>query len=160
MPFGAGLDPLLPAQVERVLATARWLRRSPEPLRRRILRDSNLALICESAEHRDAVFFLEAAAGLGARVAHTRIGLSDLRTPAVLEQTARMLGRLYQAVECHGMPEDLVRALGGQAGIPVFCGLASPEHPLAQLARAIQDRAPDEQCHRLVVQAALVSSLA
>ena len=160
MPLGANLDRLLPEQIELLLANARLLQRAVGPLQRQgLLRGRNLALICESADDADAVVFLEAASDLGAHVSHIRPSLSDLRAPAALQHTARMLGRLYHGIECQGMPADLVSQLGWEAGIPVYDGVASPRHPVARLAKLLGAGESFDKERQLILQAVLMSTL-
>jgi ornithine carbamoyltransferase len=160
LPPGAALDHLLPEQAELVLANARLLQRAMRPFQRQgLLRGRNLALICESAEDADALVFLEAASDLGAHVSHIRPSLSDLQAPAVLQHTARVLGRLYEGIECQGLPADLVGRLRREAGIPVYDGVSRPEHPVARLAKLLPGGESFEKGPRLIVQAVLMSTV-
>jgi ornithine carbamoyltransferase len=148
------------AHFELVLANACLLQRAMRPFQRQgLLRGTNLALICESADDADAVVFLEAASDLGAHVAHIRPNLSDLHAPAVLQHTARMLGRLYQGIECQGLPADLVSRLGREAGIPVYDGVSRSEHPVAGLAKLLSGGESVEKGRQLIVQAVLMSTV-
>ena len=157
---GASLDRLSPGDLALVLANARLLEGSTSPLERQsLLRGKNLALICASADDADALLFQRAALDLGAHLAHIRPDLSEPSTSAVFKHTARMLGRLYQAVECQGLPPAVVAEVGREAGIPVYDALASRDHPLAHLARFLDGGEEDERNRRLVVQAVLVSTI-
>lgn len=160
MPLGAALDHLLPEQAELVLANARLLQRPMRPGQRQaLLRGRNLALICESADDADAVAFLDAASELGAHVSHIRPSLSDLQASSVLQHTARMLGRLYEGIECQGLPADLVSRLRREAGIPVYDGVSMPEHPVAGLAKLLPGGESFEKGRQLIVQAVLMSTV-
>ena len=116
--------------------------------------------MCESADSADATRFRDAAAELGAHVAYLRTGLAELRLPDERRHTARMLGRLYQAIECQGLPADFVDELGREAGIPVYDGVATAKHPFARLTQLLDDRGSPERCRQLVIQAVLVSTIA
>jgi ornithine carbamoyltransferase len=70
-----------------------------------------------------------------------------------------MLGRLYDAVECQGLPADLVRQVGDEAGVPVYDGVASKRHPTASLAESLGGTRSLAENRQLVLQAALVSSI-
>jgi len=160
LPAGASLGRLSPGDLALVLANARLLERSTSPLERQsLLRGKNLALICASANDAEAQLFQHAALDLGAHVAHIRPDLSEPSTSAVFKHTARMLGRLYQAVECQGLQPAVVAEVGREAGIPVYDALASRGHPLAHLARFLDGGEEDERNRRLVVQAVLVSTV-
>jgi ornithine carbamoyltransferase len=148
-----------PHDVSTVLASARTLRRAAlagatQPL----LRGKNFALLCE-ADDTEAALFRDAAAELGAHVAQIRPSLSELSTSNDVQHTARMLGRLYDALECQGMPASLVRQVGAGAGVPVYDGIALPGHPTARLAEQLDgDDAPADK-RRYVLQAVLLGTL-
>lgn len=89
------------------------------------LRGKNIAVMSESAEGLALQGFTAAATALGARVAHIR--------PSVSPETAQLLGRLYDAIECEGLPSDALRDIDRSAGRPVFNGLGEPGHPLRVL---------------------------
>jgi ornithine carbamoyltransferase len=158
---GTRLDPTSAPDLELVLANARRLQQAEDPQQRRaLLRGKNVALMCESADSADATRFRDAAAELGAHVAYLRTGLAELQLPDERRHTARMLGRLYQAIECQGLPADFVDELGREAGIPVYDGVATAKHPFARLAQLLGDRGSPESCQQLVIQAVLVSTIA
>ena len=160
LPAGASLGRLSPGDLALVLGNARLLEDKTSPLERQgLLRGKNLALICASADEADALCFQRAALDLGAHVSHIRPDLSEPSTTAVFKHTARMLGRLYQAVECQGLEPAVVAEVGREAGIPVYDGLASRSHPLAHLARFLDGGEEDGRNRRLVVQAVLVSTI-
>ena len=126
-----------------------------------MLRGKRIALLCERATDADAVLFERAATELGAQVSHIRPSL--LEGPSALEtaHTARLLGRLYDAVECQGVAAERVQLLRDAAGVPVFDGLAVAAHLAAQFVDADgPGTAPtaDEQHFRL--QALLLARLA
>ena len=89
------------------------------------LRGKNIAVMSEAAEGPALQGFTAAATALGARVAHIR--------PSVSQETAQLLGRLYDAIECEGLPGDALRDIDRSAGRPVFNGLGEPGHPLRVL---------------------------
>ncbi len=152
----ANLQPLSAGDSEVLLGNARLLQRAAAP-RQTLLRGKKLALLCESEEGADAILFREAAAELGAHVSHVRPRLGDLRQPEDLQHTARMLGRLYDGIECQGLAHDLVELVGREAGIPVYDGLASERHPTARLAAMLDVAQP--AARQLVLQTVLLSTL-
>ncbi len=147
---------------EALLASARLLQRAESGTERdSLLRGKNLALVCDSEHHADAILFRKAAAALGASVSHIR---PDLPPPGgeageALLRTARLLGRLYDGIECQGLAPAWVRQLGHDAGVPVFDGLATAGHPTAQLAQQLDGGDPLETKRQLIVQAALLLEL-
>ncbi|HWK84950.1 MAG TPA: ornithine carbamoyltransferase [Caldimonas sp.] len=154
------LDRLSPSDSDVVLANARLLGQAAATRQTAsLLRGKNLGLLCESVDAGDALRFCRAAKDLGAHVAHIRPSLSELSEPRIIRRTARMLGRLYDAVECQGLPAEFVRQVADEAGVPVYDGVATADHPTAALAELLGNgRSPDDNRH-LVLQAALVSSI-
>jgi ornithine carbamoyltransferase len=51
-----------------------------------------------------------------------------------MDGTARMLGRLYDAVDCEGLDAQSVELIERDAAVPVFTGLADPGHSTGMLA--------------------------
>jgi ornithine carbamoyltransferase len=148
------------SDIEVLLANARMLQRAAEPrFRQSLLKGKNLALMCESAEGADAALFIGAAMELGARVSHIRPGLSDLATPSVRRGMAQMLGRLYDAIECQGLPAELVEQIRLEAGIPVYDGIAGNEHPTARLATLIDGDESEAGKRKLLLQTTLLATL-
>lgn len=141
------------------LEAARTLQRSEPGNLVRTLRGKNLGLLCEDMDSAEAQRFCAAAQALGAQVAHIRPSLSRLSTPQELAHTARLLGRLYDAVECQGLAQDIVQQIRAAAGVPVYAGLASTEHPSAGLADVLQGGPAGEASQQLIVQAVLVRAI-
>ncbi len=128
------LDNLSSADVVVLLDTASSLKkadREGHPLRP--LRGKNIAVMCESPGDPALARFTSAAAALGAQVAHIRPSSSRITQPDASHETAVVLGRLYDAIECEGMPLSLVQEVERSAGRPVFNGLAAANHPLRVL---------------------------
>ncbi len=151
------------AQAEQaVVAHALALQRAaltgpPQPL----LRGKNFGLLCEAeSASGEAAMFRRAAMELGAHVAHIRASLSAFGTPQEVQHTARLLARLYDAVECQGMPSVLVYQVGLAVDMPVYDAVASQRHPTARLADLLGAESPAEDRRRFVLQAVLIGSLA
>jgi ornithine carbamoyltransferase len=153
-------DAALPRELELLLALARELHAasSAAPLAGR-LKGKNLALLSDSAAGADATLFTRAATALGANVAHITPALNELSASRDVEATAKMLGRLYDAVECQGLPPRLVRQIGLAAGVPVYDGLASWRHATASIASRLNDIGSPPEQRRLLLQAWLVTSV-
>jgi len=117
----------------------------------------NLALIC-AREGPDAELFRKAGSALGARVTVLRPTLGDSSSLAEIEQTARVLGRLYDGVECQGLEPRLVQQMRAAADVPIFDAVASMEHPSAHLDAQLGGT--DQQGNRLfIVQAILMETI-
>lgn len=154
-------EDLSPRAMDSVLETARALQRAwLAGQSRALLRGRRLGLISDRPDSDDAALFRRAASELGAHVALVRPAAADLASPAQVQRMAQMLGRLYDALECHGLPAALVRQLGSEASVPVFEGIALSSHPTAQLAGLLDDATPAAENRRFVLQAMLVSALA
>ena len=144
-----------------LLAVARDLQMASQAgLNGRILRGKNLALLCDAVDANGAALFQRAASDMGAQVAHLRPSLSKLSTPQEVQHTARVLGRLYDALDCVGMPPELVRQIGVAAGVPVFEAVSSSWHPTAKLAGQLNGDATDDDKRCAVMQAVLLGALA
>ena len=154
------LEELSPHDEGAVLLSARAFQQAAQAgTTQPLLRGKKLALLCEAADDGDAVLFRSAAVELGAHVAHIRPSLSELSTPQEIQSNARVLGRLYDAVECQGMTPDLVLQVRTDAGVPVYDGLASPRHPTARLADRLDGDAAHADKRRFVLQAVLLSTI-
>jgi len=153
-------SPLSAGTAEALLASARLLQRADAGAETEsLLRGKNLGLVCESEHDADAILFREAAAALGASVSHIRPDLAPPGGATGPLRTARLLGRLYDGIECQGMAPVLVCQLAREAGVPVFDGLATCAHPSAPLARQLPGADSPERKRRLIVQAMLLLEL-
>lgn len=161
------IDPIAPGDASVVLEHARALQLAarsgglPATLRGR-----NFGLMCEADSPRndsaanEAALFRRAAVELGAHVAYVRPSLSAASTPLDIQHTARLLGRLYDAVECQGMPARLVQQMGIDAGVPVYDGIACDSHPTAKLVVHLGGDSSPLDKRRFVLQAVLLSTVA
>lgn len=125
------------------------------------LKGRRFGLLCDDSDSADAQLFRRAASELGAHVSYVRPTLSA-RTPLPeMEATARMLGRLYDALECQCTSIDppTLAHLRAAAGVPVWEGLATSMHPTARLAERLDDAIAASERRRIVVEAVLVNSL-
>lgn len=124
-----------------------------------LLRGRMIGLLCETDDTPGAVLLCCAARELGAHVAQVRPSLSERSTPSEVRHTADMLGRLYDALACEGMSAALVQQLGEHAGIPVYDGIASSQHPSAALVERLEADATPLDKRRYVLQAVLLATL-
>jgi ornithine carbamoyltransferase len=151
---------LEPADAHTLLANARQLERAAQTRQLgNLLRGKNLALLCETEATVEAALFRGAAEELGARVAHIYPSLSKLSSSRGLQDTARTLGRLYDAVECQELSAEIVRQIGIGAGVPVYDGVASARHPTAALAESLGTGSSRPESRLRIVQAVLMSTL-
>lgn len=151
--------PLTAIERNALLASAKALKQGASiGLPRPSLRAASLGLVTESEVSPEAALFQAAVQELGARVVCIRPSVAQLASPEAVRDTARVLGRLYAAIECQGLAPALVAQIRQHAGVPVFEGLASAQHPSAALA---DELGPDAELNRrCVLQAALLGALA
>jgi ornithine carbamoyltransferase len=155
---GRQLDSLTPVEESAVVEQARRLRGAPATLTRSLLRGKHLCLLSEPPGADAARLFKEAAQGLGSHVAHVSPGLSPDSDPHVLSDTARMLGRLYDGIGCHGLPVEMLARIGAEAGVPVYEVLSSADHRTGELADRLGGS--DDYANRLaIVRAMLLRTL-
>lgn len=98
------------------------------------LKGKTIALIFEKPSTRTRVGFEVAAYDQGAHVTYlgpsgTQIGIKE-----TMKDTARVLGRLYDAIEYRGFGQTVVEVLAEHAGVPVYNGLTDEFHPTQVLA--------------------------
>jgi ornithine carbamoyltransferase len=152
-------EPLSSEEQDALLANARLLRDASDAGRARtLLRDKFLGLLAEDDDSEKAELFKSAATSLGARVAHIRPSLDDRSDPRVVRETARMLSRLYDAIECQGQPPALVASLREHAAVPVFDEISSPRSAASDFAARLGG-GDGIDARRFVVQVVLLSTL-
>ncbi|MGY4829049.1 ornithine carbamoyltransferase [Sphaerotilaceae bacterium SBD11-9] len=89
------------------------------------LRGKNLAVLCESPDCPELESLRRAAGALGARVTHVRPSEALIPTTASgPDAVGSLLGRLYDAIDCHGLAPEVVERLARSTGRPVFNELA------------------------------------
>jgi len=113
------------AAAERLRAQAR-AGTSAQPLR-----GKNLALLLGPPPSGDIATLRRAAQDLGARVAEIRFtepAKAAGERDGVLA-LARMLGRMYDAVDCEALASATARWIEQEAGVPVYHGMCLEEHP-------------------------------
>jgi ornithine carbamoyltransferase len=82
-----------------------------------------------------------AATGMGALVALVRPDFGQVDERTDLEQTARVLGRLYDAVLCFDLPPSVVQQLGAAAAVPVVDADGDESRRSIATGPAIEDQA-------------------
>ncbi|PWN03329.1 ornithine carbamoyltransferase [Nocardioides silvaticus] len=97
------------------------------------LTGKNLALIFEKTSTRTRCAFEVAAFDQGARVTFLDPASSQMGHKESIEDTARVLGRMYDGIEYRGSAHDKVETLAEYAGVPVWNGLTDDWHPTQTL---------------------------
>jgi ornithine carbamoyltransferase len=98
------------------------------------LRGKNIALIFEKTSTRTRCAFEVAAYDEGAHVTYIDPTSSQIGHKESMKDTARVLGRMYDAIEYRGSTQEDVETLAVHAGVPVFNGLTDEFHPTQMLA--------------------------
>ena len=101
---------------------------------RRSLEGRNIALIFEKTSTRTRCAFEVAAYDEGAHVTYIDPTSSQIGHKESMKDTARVLGRMYDAIEYRGASQEIVEELAQYAGVPVFNGLTDEFHPTQMLA--------------------------
>jgi ornithine carbamoyltransferase len=101
---------------------------------RRSLEGKNIALIFEKTSTRTRCAFEVAAFDEGAHVTYIDPTSSQIGHKESMKDTARVLGRMYDAIEYRGAGQEIVEELAEYAGVPVFNGLTDEYHPTQMLA--------------------------
>jgi ornithine carbamoyltransferase len=94
----------------------------------------NIALIFEETSTRTRSAFEVAAHDEGGHVTYLGPGESQLGHKESVKDTARVLGRMFDAIEYRGSAQASVETLGEFAGVPVWNGLTETWHPTQMLA--------------------------
>jgi ornithine carbamoyltransferase len=98
------------------------------------LRGKNIALIFEKDSTRTRCAFEVAAYDQGAHVTFIGPSGSHLGRKESVKDTARVLGRMYDAIEYRGFGTEIADELAAHAGVPVYNGLTDEWHPTQILA--------------------------
>ncbi len=93
-----------------------------------------LALIFEKDSTRTRCAFEVAAYDQGAHVTFIGPSGSHMGHKETAKDTARVLGRMYDAIEFRGFQESVADELAKYAGVPVYNGLTDEWHPTQILA--------------------------
>ncbi|MFE7411652.1 ornithine carbamoyltransferase [Streptomyces laurentii] len=98
------------------------------------LRGRNIALIFEKTSTRTRCAFEVAAADQGASTTYLDPAASQIGHKESVKDTARVLGRMFDAIEYRGDSQDAVEELAAHSGVPVYNGLTDDWHPTQMLA--------------------------
>ena len=100
----------------------------------RYLEGKNIVLLFEKTSTRTRCSFEVAGMDLGMGVTYLDPGSSQMGKKESIADTARVLGRMYDGIECRGFDQKLVETLAEYAGVPVWNGLTDQFHPTQMLA--------------------------
>ncbi len=124
-----------PRQIRYLLDLSRDLKRAKYAgTEQPRLTGKNIALIFEKTSTRTRCAFEVAAHDQGAHVTYIDPTGSQIGHKESMKDTARVLGRMYDAIEYRGFGQAVVEELAQYAGVPVYNGLTDEFHPTQMLA--------------------------
>lgn len=124
-----------PEEIQTLLELAHQLKKAKkEGKEQKHLTGKNIALIFEKSSTRTRCAFEVAAFDQGAFVTYLGPSGSQIGHKESMKDTARVLGRMYDAIEYRGFGQSVVEELAEYAGVPVFNGLTTEFHPTQILA--------------------------
>ena len=98
------------------------------------LRGKEIVLIFEKTSTRTRCAFEVACHDQGAHVTYLDPSGSQIGHKESVKDTARVLGRMFDAIEYRGFSQQAVEELAKYAGVPVYNGLTDEYHPTQMLA--------------------------
>jgi ornithine carbamoyltransferase len=122
-------------EIEHLLRLAAQLKLEKREHREvRRLTGRSIALIFEKDSTRTRIGFEVAAYDQGAHVTYLGPSGSHVGKKESVRDTARVLGRVYDAIEFRGFRQVDVEELARASGVPVYNGLTDEDHPTQVLA--------------------------
>ena len=100
----------------------------------RYLEGKNIVLLFEETSTRTRCAFEVAGYDLGMGVTYLDPNSSQMGHKESIEDTARVLGRMFDGIEYRGFSQELVETLAEYSGVPVWNGLTDLFHPTQMLA--------------------------
>lgn len=98
------------------------------------LKGKQVVLLFEKTSTRTRCAFEVGARDLGMGVTFLDSGSSQMGKKESLEDTAKVLGRMYDGIEYRGFKQSVVEDLAKYSGVPVWNGLTDAFHPTQMLA--------------------------
>lgn len=129
------LKDFTPNEIEYLLDLAEDLKRKKRMgIKGELLQGKNIALIFEKPSTRTRCAFTVACIDEGAHPEY--LGKDDIQLghKESIEDTARVLGRLFDGIQFRGFKQETVEKLAQYSGVPVWNGLTDTYHPTQILA--------------------------
>ncbi len=124
-----------PKEIQYMLDLARDLKRAKYTgTEKQTLKGKNIVLLFEKDSTRTRCSFEVGALDQGAHVTYLGPTGSQMGKKESIADTARVLGRMYDAIEYRGYDQSVVETLAQYAGVPVWNGLTTQDHPTQILA--------------------------
>ena len=100
----------------------------------RYLEGKNIVLLFEKTSTRTRCSFEVAGHDLGMGVTYLDPKSSQMGKKESIEDTARVLGRMFDGIEYRGYGQDIVEELAEKSGVVVWNGLTTEFHPTQMIA--------------------------
>jgi len=129
------LTDFTPEQIRLMLDTAHDFKKQKKAGQaHRLHEGKNIALLFEKTSTRTRCAFTVAASDLG--MASEFLGINDIQLgkKESVEDTAKVLGRMFDGIEFRGFAHSTVEQLAQFSGVPVWNGLTDEFHPTQILA--------------------------
>ncbi|MCI6265780.1 MAG: ornithine carbamoyltransferase [Erysipelotrichaceae bacterium] len=124
-----------PEEIRYLLDLAKDLKKKKhDRIDHSFLKGKNIVLLFEKTSTRTRCAFEVAGMDLGMGVTYLDPGSSQMGKKESIEDTARVLGRMYDGIEYRGYDQSIVEVLAENAGVPVWNGLTTDFHPTQMLA--------------------------
>jgi len=124
-----------PEEIRYLLELSKVLKKNKkENVNNRCLIGKNIVLLFEKTSTRTRCAFEVAGLDLGMGVTYLDPGSSQMGKKESIEDTAKVLGRMYDGIEYRGYDQQIVETLAANAGVPVWNGLTTEFHPTQMLA--------------------------
>ena len=124
-----------PSEIRYLLDLAKdFKEKKHNSIEHRYLSGKNIVLLFEKTSTRTRCAFEVAGLDLGMGVTYLDPGSSQMGKKESIEDTAKVLGRMYDGIEYRGYDQKIVETLTENAGVPVWNGLTTDFHPTQMLA--------------------------
>ena len=124
-----------PQEVQYLIDLAAELKKAKKSgVEKQTLKGKNIALIFEKTSTRTRCSFEVGAYDQGANVTYINPEGSQIGHKESMKDTARVLGRMYDAIQYRGYGQHLVETLAEFSGVPVWNGLTDDFHPTQIIA--------------------------
>lgn len=124
-----------PEEIRYLLDLAKDLKeKKHNSIDHKYLKGKNIVLLFEKTSTRTRCAFEVAGLDLGMGVTYLDPKGSQMGKKESIEDTAKVLGRMYDGIEYRGYDQKIVEELAENAGVPVWNGLTTEFHPTQMLA--------------------------
>ena len=124
-----------PEEIEHLIKLAiLFKQKKKEGKNHAYLRGKNVVLLFEKDSTRTRCAFEVGAMDLGMGVTYLGPTGSQMGKKESIEDTARVLSRMYDGIEYRGFEQDIVEELAKYSKVPVWNGLTNEFHPTQMLA--------------------------